>query len=149
VKKLGHDVITAAGGAAGIDAFQARHADFVIPDRKMDGTSGVDGLRAVSTIDPDVPIMIVTGFGTVETAVEAMKLGAFDFLTKPFTPEVVKLKVTRALELAGAREAEGPPGAGAGGGAPRPPQAGGGERLPAWRRVWPLHRADRPLRQDP
>ena len=51
--------------------------------------------------------MIITAFGTVETAVEAMKLGAFDFLTKPFAPEVVRLKVERALELRAARRARG------------------------------------------
>ena len=103
VKKLGHEPVTAASGAAGIAAFEARRADFVITDLKMDGLGGVEVLRAISALDPDVPIMIVTGFGTVETAVEAMKLGAFDFLTKPFAPEVVRLKVERALELGAAR----------------------------------------------
>ncbi|HET7499871.1 MAG TPA: response regulator, partial [Kofleriaceae bacterium] len=78
VKRLGHDAITAPGGAAGIDAFKSRRADFVITDLKMDGPSGTDVLRTLNSIDPDVPIMIITGFGTVETAVEAMKLGAFD-----------------------------------------------------------------------
>ena len=105
VKKLGHEAVTAPSGQAGVAAFRARRADFVISDLKMDGLSGVDVLKQIGALDPDVPIMIVTGFGTVETAVEAMKLGAFDFLTKPFTPEVVKLKVTRALELAAARRA--------------------------------------------
>ena len=57
-------------------------------------------------LDPDCPAMIVTAFGTVETAVEAMKLGAFDFLSKPFAPEVVRLKVERALELRAARRAK-------------------------------------------
>jgi two-component system, NtrC family, response regulator HydG len=103
VKKLGHEPVTAASGAAGVAAFAARRADFVITDLKMDGLGGVEVLRAISARDPDVPIMIVTGFGTVETAVEAMKLGAFDFLTKPFAPEVVRLKVERALELGAAR----------------------------------------------
>src|SRR5690606_15010543 len=55
--------------------------------------------------EPDLPTMLITAFGTVETAVEAMKLGAFDFLTKPFSPEVVRLKVERALELAEVRRA--------------------------------------------
>jgi two-component system response regulator HydG len=103
VKKLGHDAITAPGGVAGITAFKAKRADFVITDLKMDGPSGVDVLRTFTTMDPDVPIMIVTGFGTVETAVEAMKLGAFDFITKPIQPEVVRLKTERALELCAAR----------------------------------------------
>ncbi len=105
IKKLGHDVVTAASGAAGVDAFKARRADFVITDLKMDGMSGVDVLKAIAALDPDVPILIITAFGTVETAVEAMKLGAFDFITKPFQPEVVRLKVERALELCAARRA--------------------------------------------
>ncbi|MEZ4400980.1 MAG: sigma-54 dependent transcriptional regulator [Kofleriaceae bacterium] len=107
IGKLGHEAVVAASGSAGVAAYQARPRgfDFVITDLKMDGLSGVDVLRQITALDPDVPIMIVTGFGTVETAVEAMKLGAYDFLTKPFAPEVVRLKVERAIELAGARRA--------------------------------------------
>ncbi len=103
IRKMGNEVITAASGHAGIAAFKAKKADFVITDLKMEGGTGVEVLRTISATDPDVPIMIVTGFGTVETAVEAMKLGAFDFLTKPIQPEVVRLKVERALELSAAR----------------------------------------------
>ncbi len=103
VKKLGHAPVMAPSGRAGIDAFKQKAADFVITDLKMDGATGVDVLREISAIDPDVPIMIITGFGSVETAVEAMKLGAFDFLTKPIQPEVVRLKVERALELVATR----------------------------------------------
>ncbi|MGE0869135.1 MAG: sigma-54-dependent transcriptional regulator [Kofleriaceae bacterium] len=108
VKKLGHDAVLAASGDAGVEAFKglkARGADFVITDLKMEGATGVDVLKTISALDPDVPIMLITGFGTVETAVEAMKLGAFDFLTKPIQPEVVRLKVERALELCAARRA--------------------------------------------
>ena len=105
IKKLGHEVATAASGTAGIAAFKAKRADFVITDLKMDGATGVDVLKAITTLDPDVPIMIITGFGTVETAVEAMKLGAFDFVTKPIQTEVVRLKVVRALELVATRRA--------------------------------------------
>jgi two-component system, NtrC family, response regulator HydG len=105
VKKLGHDAVLAASGDAGIAAFKQRRADFVISDLKMEGGTGVDVLKAISGLDPDVPIMIITGFGTVETAVEAMKLGAFDFLTKPIQSEVVRLKVARALELCATRRA--------------------------------------------
>ncbi|MBA3395165.1 MAG: sigma-54-dependent Fis family transcriptional regulator [Deltaproteobacteria bacterium] len=107
VKKLGHEAIVAASGTAGIEAFQASQktgaVDFVITDLKMEGATGVEVLRAIGVLDPEVPIMLITGFGTVETAVEAMKLGAFDFLTKPIQPEVVRLKVERALELCAAR----------------------------------------------
>jgi two-component system response regulator HydG len=105
LKKMGHQPVTAASGAAGVEAFRAARADFVITDLKMDGMGGVEVLRAITALDPDVPIMLITAYGTVETAVEAMKLGAFDFLTKPFPPEVVRLKVERALELYAARRA--------------------------------------------
>jgi len=99
VRKLGHEPLTAGSGAAGVATFKQRRADFVITDLKMEGQTGVDVLKSISALDPDVPIMIITGFGTVETAVEAMKLGAFDFLTKPIQSEVVRLKVERALEV--------------------------------------------------
>ena len=105
IKKMGHDAVIAASGAEGLVVLQARRPEFVITDLKMDGMSGVDVLRAVTTVDPDVPVMVMTAFGTVETAVEAMKLGAFDFITKPFTPDLVKLKIERALELFNARRA--------------------------------------------
>src|SRR6187431_1629980 len=102
-KKLGHLPILAASGNAGIEAFKGKRADFVITDLKMEGGTGVDVLKGITAIDADVPIMIITGFGTVETAVEAMKLGAFDFITKPIQPEVVRLKIERALELCAVR----------------------------------------------
>jgi two-component system response regulator HydG len=104
VRKMGHAVITASGGREGVAAFKTRgDVDFVITDLKMDQMDGVEVLRQVTAMDPDAVAMIITAFGTVETAVEAMKLGAFDFLTKPFAPEVVRLKVERALELRAAR----------------------------------------------
>ena len=86
-------------------------ADFVITDLKMEGVGGLEVTRAVKEIDPACPVLIVTAFGTVETAVEAIRLGAMDFLQKPFAPEVLRLKIERALELAGSS---------AGGPAPRP-----------------------------
>jgi two-component system response regulator HydG len=83
-----------------------RHeVDFLITDLKMEGMDGVQVIKVAAEIDADCPAMIITAFGTVETAVEAMKLGAFDFIQKPFAPEVVRLKVERALELRAARKA--------------------------------------------
>ena len=102
-KKLGHTVLIASSGSAGIAAFKQKRADFVITDLKMEGGTGVDVLKGIAALDSDVPIMIITGFGTVETAVEAMKLGAIDFITKPIQPEVVRLKIERALELCATR----------------------------------------------
>jgi len=99
VRRMGHEAIIAASGAEGIAQMRRRGADFVITDLKMEGTGGLDVLKAVQEIDASCPAMIITAFGTVETAVEAMRLGAFDFLQKPFAPEVVRLKLERGLEL--------------------------------------------------
>jgi two-component system response regulator HydG len=99
VRRMGHEAQLAASGAAGLTAFDKARPDFVITDLKMEGTGGLDVVKGVRERDPECPVMIVTAFGTVETAVEAMRLGAFDFLQKPFAPEVVRLKVERALEL--------------------------------------------------
>jgi two-component system response regulator HydG len=107
VRKMGHAPVTASSGAAGLELFKQSHADFVITDLKMEGLDGVEVLRMVRELDPDCPAMIITAFGTIETAVEAMKLGAFDFLIKPFAPEVVRLKVERALELRQAKRQKG------------------------------------------
>jgi two-component system response regulator HydG len=109
VRRMGHEAVLAPSGAEGL-----RHVapgagrpaiDFVITDLKMDGTGGLEVVKSVRERDPDCPVMIVTAFGSVETAVEAMRLGAFDFLQKPFAPEVVRLKVARALELREERRA--------------------------------------------
>lgn len=99
VKRLGHAVQTAASGQEGLDLFRARPADFVISDLKMEGVDGMGVLEGIRKMDPDALMMIVTGFGTIETAVQAMQLGAFDFITKPFPPQVLRLKVQSALEV--------------------------------------------------
>src|SRR5882757_442503 len=99
VRRMGHEAVVAPSGAEGLAQFRRRGADFVITDLKMEGTGGSEVVRGVREQDPGCPVMVVTAFGTVETAVEVMRLGAFDFLQKPFAPEVVRLKVERALEL--------------------------------------------------
>ena len=99
VQRMGHDVVTAGSGREGLAALRKQGADFVITDLRMEGVGGLEVLEAVKRIDPSCPTLIVTAFGTVETAVEAMRLGAMDFLQKPFAPEVLRLKVERALEM--------------------------------------------------
>src|SRR5262245_66361420 len=97
VRRMGHEAVMAASGAEGLTHIApttSRPAvDFVITDLKMDGVGGLDVVKAVRERDTDCPVMIVTAFGTVETAVEAMRLGAWDCLQKPFAAEVVRLKV--------------------------------------------------------
>ena len=105
IAKMGHTALEAESGKQALDLMQKHPVDFVITDLRMEGLDGVAVLERCAELDSDVPVMIVTAYGTVETAVKAMKLGAYDFITKPFSPEVVRLKVTRALELAQARRA--------------------------------------------
>jgi two-component system response regulator HydG len=99
VRRMGHEATLAASGAEGLAIMRKQGADFVITDLKMEGVGGLDVVAGVKEIDPSCPVMIVTAFGTVETAVEAMRTGAMDFLQKPFAPEVLRLKVERALDL--------------------------------------------------
>jgi two-component system response regulator HydG len=99
VRRMGHEALTAASGGEGIGILGKQAVDFVVTDLKMEGAGGLEVVSAVREADAACPVMIVTAFGTVETAVEAMRLGAMDFLQKPFAPEVLRLKVERALEL--------------------------------------------------
>jgi two-component system, NtrC family, response regulator HydG len=105
VRRMGHEALAAPSGSEGLGLLRARGADFVITDLKMEGKGGLEVCRAVKEIAPACPVLIVTAYGTVETAVEAMRIGAMDFLQKPFAPEVLRLKVERALELGQERQA--------------------------------------------
>ncbi len=104
IGRMGHEVAQAANGRDGLKLFEAKPADFVISDLKMEGMDGLQVLKTLRERHPELVMMIVTGFGTVEAAVQAMKLGAFDFITKPFPSEVLKLKVQSALELIAQRQ---------------------------------------------
>jgi len=103
-RKMKHKSVLAASGGEGLGLFRRHHPDFIITDMKMEGEDGIEVLRQIRADEPDAVVMIMTGFGTVEAAVEAMKLGAFDFIQKPFPPEVVRLKIEGALALRAARQ---------------------------------------------
>jgi len=99
VRRMGHEAHVASGGAEGLAQMRKQAPDFLITDLKMEGVDGLEVVEAARRIDPACPALIVTAYGSVETAVEAMRLGAMDFLQKPFAPEVLRLKVERALEM--------------------------------------------------
>ncbi len=99
IRRMGHETIAVASGTAALAHLRTDCPDLVITDLKMDGVGGLEVVAAVRQADPACPVLIVTAFGTVETAVEAMRVGAHDFLQKPFAPEVLRLKVQRALEV--------------------------------------------------
>jgi two-component system response regulator HydG len=102
-RKLKHKVYTASSGGEGVGLFKRHQPDFVLTDLKMEGLGGIEVLQQIRDHDPDAVVLIMTGYGTVEAAVEAMKRGAFDFIQKPFPPEVVRLKIDAALSLRAAR----------------------------------------------
>ena len=89
--------------AEALPAVERAEFDCIVTDLRMPGIDGIEGLRRFKQKVPEIPVVLVTAFATVETAVEAMKAGAFDYLTKPFDPEELELVVARAVEHAGLR----------------------------------------------
>jgi len=94
----GYQIATAGNGTLGLLLFEEIHPDLVFVDLKMPGISGFEVLDKILELDPTIVIVVITGFATVNYAVEAMKKGAYDFLPKPFTPEELRLIVRRGLE---------------------------------------------------
>ena len=93
----GYEVHVAEDGEAGLALLRENHIDLVITDLRMPKIDGMDLLRAALRDDPARPVLMMTAHGTVETAVEALKTGAFDYLTKPFDQEEVRIVVRKAL----------------------------------------------------
>jgi nitrogen regulation protein NR(I) len=94
----GHLVRTASSGEAAIAAVKAELPDLVIMDVRMPGMSGLDAFKIIHEIEPKLPVIIMTAFGTTETAIEATKLGAFEYVLKPFEiPDILAL-ISQALE---------------------------------------------------
>ncbi len=98
LNREGYGITEAPGGKEAADHLGRDVFDLVIADLKMEPVSGLDLLRLVKQMSPDVEVILITAFGTIEVAVKAMKLGAFDFITKPFQVEEILLRVRNALE---------------------------------------------------
>src|SRR6266702_3025012 len=96
--KEGYDVLTAAGGEPAIETLHRDSVDAVITDLRMPKVDGLQVLRAAKGISPDTAVIMITAVASTETAVEAMKLGAYDYITKPFKLDEVNLIVRNALE---------------------------------------------------
>src|SRR5215471_14056321 len=94
----GYDVMTAEDGEQGLQALRDHHIDLVITDLKMPKVDGMTLLREALREEPQLPIVMITAHGTVDTAVEALKIGAFDYLTKPFDKDEVRQIVGKALK---------------------------------------------------
>src|SRR5438876_2507718 len=99
LERMGIDSVAAESGEEALDRFQAEKIDLILTDLKMPGMTGLELLARLRELDADVPVILLTAFGTVQTAVEAMKLGAFDYVLKPFDLEAVELIIRKALEM--------------------------------------------------
>lgn len=93
-----YEVKTASNGQEGLDLIAKGDIDLVITDLRMDGISGEEVVKRVTTETPGIPVIVLTGHGSIDAAVEAMKSGAYDFLTKPLNLDQLNLIVKRALE---------------------------------------------------
>ena len=98
LKKLGFAVLLAEDGQAGLDRLREGGVHIIMADLQMPKVSGQELLRAAKTLAPDVEVIVITGHGTVEDAVEAMKEGAYDFITKPFKRVQLEQTIRRAAE---------------------------------------------------
>jgi two-component system sensor histidine kinase/response regulator len=93
-----YDIATAADGTQGVQLVKELQPDLVYVDLKMPGISGIEVLEQIKTIDSTIVTVVITGYATVSSAVEAMKQGAYDFLPKPFTPDEFRLITERGIE---------------------------------------------------
>src|SRR6185437_8660346 len=94
----GHDVVAAGDGQAAVGRLAGARFDLLISDLKMPKMTGIELLAEARKLRPEMPVVLMTAFATVSTAVEAMKLGAYDYIQKPFDGDEIKLLVDRTLE---------------------------------------------------
>ena len=97
--EAGHEVDEASNGNAALERLHESHFDVVLSDLKMGGSDGLDVLRTTRALHPTTAVILMTAFGSVTTAVEAMKIGAFDYVQKPFEIEEMEVKIEKALEV--------------------------------------------------
>src|SRR5262245_45295944 len=98
LRKAGFEILEAASGEEGVQLFADKSPDCVLLDMKLPGIDGIEVLRRMRKENAEVPVIVMTAYGDVERAVEAMKIGAYDFVTKPFMIEKMKVTIEHALE---------------------------------------------------
>jgi len=91
------EIETCSSGHRAIERLQEKEYGLIITDLKMPGMDGIEVLKAVKALQPDIPVILITGFASIDTAVEAMKNGASEYIPKPFTPDILLEKVQTAL----------------------------------------------------
>ena len=103
-KSWGYTVETANDGVVAVDMVKSGPVDLILMDVRMTNMSGIEALGQIKDYNPSIPVIIMTAFSSVESAVEALKSGAYDYLIKPLDFEVLKLTIERASEHAGLKE---------------------------------------------
>jgi DNA-binding NtrC family response regulator len=98
LETLGTQIDAAANGEEALAKLREKEFGLILLDIRMPGMDGIEVLRRVREIRPDIRVIMITAYGTVESAVEAMKLGAVDFLQKPFDPEEIRELVSRVMD---------------------------------------------------
>lgn len=98
VQEAGFDVLSAENGSRALEIFSEYEIDCVITDWRMPHLNGAELLKRVASINSEIPVIVITAFGDVETAVAALRGGAFDFITKPFNREAIILTINKALK---------------------------------------------------
>jgi len=104
LSRLGHEVLAVKGGAEAIAAYRKKPADVVVTDLRMVPVDGIEVVRRLREQDPDATVLVVSAHGTIAIAVEAMREGAIDFIEKPFSPEVLRARVEKAVQIARERK---------------------------------------------
>ncbi len=97
-EKTPYEAVTTNNPQEALELAKKGGFDLVITDLKMPGLDGVDLLEAVKKVDEDIPVIIITAYGTVESAMETMQKGGFDFITKPFKKEQILYTIDKALK---------------------------------------------------
>ncbi len=98
LERDGHDVETAASGEEALERLKNTRFDILLVDIKMDGMTGLDVLKQVKTTDPDTAVVMITAYGSISTAIEAMKNGAFEYLLKPFDPDELGVLIEKIIQ---------------------------------------------------
>lgn len=98
VSSLGHEIDVASDGIEGLSKFKKNNYDLIITDIRMPNLDGKDFVKRLKIIDKDAVIVVLTGYGSVPSAVELIKLGAYDYLEKPINFEELEMSLNRALE---------------------------------------------------
>jgi len=92
-----YEILLASDGMEGLEIFDKEKVHLVVTDFSMPGMTGMDVLREIKQKDQNVPVILITAFATIETAVEAIKVGAYDYITKPFDPDAIEITIKNAL----------------------------------------------------